>query len=420
MNPRLAAYRALMDLGSRHTDEVVDDYLTRIRLSDPDRRFFSRLVIGVTENRIYLDYVIDSFSKVRVAEEVRVLLRLGLYQLKFSDVPAYAAVSETLSVAEEVGERKAKGFINAVLRSYIRNNCSVRMPREKDEWMSVRYSYPLWLVRYWIGLLGPERTEKLLAAGNEKPPLTLRVNTSLIERERFLSRLREAKIEAEETKESAVGIVVRNAAGKKITQFPGYDDGHFIVQDESSQLAVLAGGVREGDVCVDVCCSPGGKTTHLAERADMVHAFDISKSRLGITMRNVVRMKAQKKVKLGLVDATKGVKELNDSADFVLVDAPCSALGTIRRNPDIKYNRIGTDIGKNAKMQRIVLKRAAQYVKCGGRLLYSTCTITREENEDQVRRFLEKHPDFVLLEERLLLPSEGGTDGFYFAVMERK
>ncbi|MDO4754595.1 MAG: 16S rRNA (cytosine(967)-C(5))-methyltransferase RsmB, partial [Bacillota bacterium] len=323
-------------------------------------------------------------------------------------------------LASEIGEQGAKGFINAVLRAFIRRNKKVAMPEDADRRMSVYYSHPLWLVRYWIALLGEEKTERLLESNNAKPPLTLRINDAVISVEEYLNLLDKKGIEATKTELSKVGVRIISAKGMKIQEFPGYDKGYFVVQDESSQLAIETKPPRPQDVCIDVCCSPGGKTMHMAQHAATVHGFDISKQRLGVTMKNVLRLGLQKKVKLDLVDATKGVREFNDTADYVLVDAPCSALGTIRRNPDIKYNRLKTDIAKNAKTQKIILKRAAQYVKSGGTLIYSTCTVTREENEEQVAKFLGKHEDFVLVCERQLLPFVDGTDGFYFAVMERK
>lgn len=420
MNPRLLAYRALREMGNQHTDEMVDSFLSKYVLGDKDRRFFTHIVIGVMEDRIYLDYIIDTLSKRKIDEEVREVLRIGIYQLLRMNLPDYAAVNESIVLVKEIGEENAKGFVNGILRSFIRGGKAVPFPKEADRRLSVKYSHPLWLVRYWISYLGEERTERLLAANNQKPPLTLRVNLSAVSVENYLELLRLAGIEAEPTKLSGCGVSVLSAQGKKIQEFPGYDKGYFIVQDESSQLALESRLPNSEDVCIDVCCSPGGKTTHLAQYAQRVYGLDVSPQRLGMTMRNVMRMGLQKKVALDLVDATKGVREFNDTADYVLVDAPCSALGTIRRNPDIKYNRQAGDIAKNAKMQKIILKRAAQYVKSGGTLVYSTCTITGEENGLQVAKFLEKHPDFVLAEERQLLPFEHGTDGFYFAIMERK
>ncbi len=420
MNIRLLAYRALAELGNRHTDELIDDYLKKYSLSDIDRRFFAQLVVGVVEDRILLDYYIDTLSRVPVGEVVRNILRLGFYQAVRLNVPDYAAVNESLKLADELNEPQAKGYINALLRTFLRRKKTVPMPKERDKYLSVYYAHPLWLVRYWLEMLGEERTEALLAAGCKKPPLTIRINSSLVNRDEYLIRLADAGVEAFAAGRSACGIGIKSLGGLKISELPGYDEGHFIVQDESSQIAIEARPPRKGDYAIDVCCSPGGKTTHIAEYAAKVSAFDISRSRLGVAMQNILRMGFAEKVQFAVVDATMGVKELNDSADYVLVDAPCSALGTIRRNPDIRHNRIRSDIAKNAKTQRIVLKRASQYVKAGGTLIYSTCTVTSEENEDQVRRFLQKNQDFSLVREELLLPSEGDTDGFYYAVMVRK
>lgn len=420
MNPRLLAYRTLRELGNQHTDEVIDEVLSKYVLSDKDRRFFTRIVIGVVEDRIYLDYIIGVMTKRNIDEEVREILRIGLYQLLRLSLPDYAAVNESIILAKEIGKEKAKGFVNGILRSFIRNGKKVPLPKEADRRMSVFYSHPLWLVKYWISRFGEENTERLLIANNEKPPLTLRINTVLISVDDYLKLLCSQGIEAERTSLSPSGVHIGGTSGKKIVEFPGYDRGYFIVQDESSQLAIEARLPKDGDFCIDVCCSPGGKTTHMAQYASEVYGLDISRQRLGVAMKNVLRMGMRTKVKLGLADAVKGVRELNDTADYVLVDAPCSALGTIRRNPDIKYNRQAGDIAKNAKMQKMILKRAAQYVKSGGVLVYSTCTITSEENERLVEKFLEKHPDFVLVGQRQLTPFEHGTDGFYFAVMERR
>lgn len=420
MNIRLLVHRAISELENRHTDELIDDYLTKYSLSDVDRRFFAQLVVGVVEERILIDYCIDVLSKVPVGDVVRNILRIGFYQVIRLKVPDYAAVNESLRLADELGESQAKGYINAILRTFLRRKKTVPMPKSRDRYLSVYYSHPLWLVRYWLELLGDEKTEALLIAGNKKPPLVIRINSLFTSRDEYLARLAEAGVEAVPTSRSNSGICIKNLAGKKISDLPGYEAGHFIVQDESSQIAIESMLPGAADNCVDVCCSPGGKTTHIAEYAAAVSAFDISRSRLGVTMKNLIRMKLSDRVRLAIVDANMGVKELNDTADYVLVDAPCSALGTIRRNPDIRHNRIASDIGKNAKLQRIILKRAAQYVKSGGTLIYSTCTVTTEENDGQVRRFLQKNPEFSLLKEELLLPCDGDTDGFYYAVMVRK
>ncbi len=419
VNVRMLAYNALLDMGNRHADDVVSDYISKYILEGADRRFFMQLVLGVVEDRMLLDYYIDKLSKHKLDDAVRVVLRLGIYQILRLAVPDYAAVSESLNLLDELGEGKAKGLVNAVLRGFLRNK-NISLPRDRHRRLSVYYSHPLWMVRYLIEQFGAEKAESILAANAKKPPLTIRVNSVKSSRMDFLKLLEDAGVEAEASSVAPSAIVVKDLGGKKINELPYFDDGFFIVQDASSQAVVCSYPPRKDSVCIDVCASPGGKTTHMAEYAGKVLAFDISKSRLLTTMKNISRMGMANKVELSIVDATKGVKERNDTADYVLVDAPCSALGTIRRNPDIKYNRIAGDIRKNAKTQRIILKRASQYVREQGLLIYSTCTITREENQEQVDRFLKKHTDFVLLEERQLLPCDEGSDGFYFAIMQRR
>ncbi len=418
VNVRLLAYRALLDMGNRHTDDVISDYVSKYILVGADRRFFMQLVNGVVEDRMLLDYYIDKLSKHKLSPEIRTVLRLGIYQVKRLNVPDYASVNECLNILDEIGETKVKGLVNAILRSFSRNQ-NIPLPKDKERRLSVYYSHPLWLVKYMIQLFGEEKTERILESNMKKPPLTLRVNSRHTTRDDYLQSLLKSGVEAEASEMTDSAITIKKLGGLKINELPDYDRGAFIVQDESSQLVVSSYPPKKDSVCIDVCASPGGKTTHMAEYADHVQAFDISKSRLMTTMKNITRLGLSEYVKLSIVDATKGVKELNDTADYVLVDAPCTALGTIRRNPDIKYNRIESDIRKNAKTQRIILKRASQYVRKDGILIYSTCTITKEENQDQVARFLNKNKEFELLLERQLFSCDDGTDGFYFAVMQR-
>lgn len=417
---RRLAYQAIQAMGNQHCDYVVDEYLEKYVLSDVDARFFRQLVIGVTENRILLDYYINQLATSHVADDVRDVLRLGLYQLKYLNVPDYASVNESLLLAERVGLAGYKKLINAILRTFIRKGKALPLPTDTSKRLSIAYSHPLWMVKDWVERFGYEATEALLRANNEKPRLSIRVNTRKTTVDAYLKELEKMGVVARKSDLVASGIVIEQLGKNPIAALPGYRDGHFIVQDESSQYVVQSAPPNATDLCVDVCASPGGKATHMAEYSSRVYAYEVSRTRVTTLMKNVARLGVGDRVRIDVVDATHGVRELNERADYVLVDAPCSALGTIRRNPDIKYNRIKEDIAKNAKTQRIILKRASQYVKPGGRLVYSTCTLAKEENEDQVAYFLKKHPDFRLVETRTFLPSVDGCDGFFVASMVRR
>lgn len=417
---RRLAYQAIQGMGNQHCDDVIDEYLEKYVLPDVDARFFRHLVIGITENRILLDYYINKLAASHITDEVRDVLRLGLYQLKYLNVPDYASVNESLLLAEKVGLAGYKKLINAILRTFIRRGKQLPLPTDTMKRLSIAYSHPLWMVRDWVENFGFEATEALLQANNEKPRLSIRVNTLKTNVDDYLRELEKIGVLARKSEIAASGIVIEQLGKNQIVSLPGYTQGLFIVQDESSQYVVQSSPPRETDLCVDVCASPGGKATQMAEFSKQVYAYEVSRTRVTTLMKNVARLGVGERVKIDVVDATHGVRELNGCADYVLVDAPCSALGTIRRNPDIKYNRIKEDIAKNAKTQRIILKRASQYVKPGGRLVYSTCTLAKEENEDQIAYFLKKHPDFVLVESRTFLPSIDGCDGFFVASMKRR
>lgn len=411
-NPRHAAATLLLeiDLHQAFADALIDRELGAGALSGPDRGLFTELVYGVLRRRGTLDHIIGQFSRQppdRLEPVVRVLLRTGLYQIFFLDrVPVSAAVNETVNLAAAMIPR-AKGFINAVLRSADRGRETIAYPdREGDPagFLAAIYSHPRWLVEQWLAQLGPVEAEALAAAMGEQPPLTVRVNTLMISRDDLRARLAADGITATPCRYSPLALKL-DAPGK-VDQLPGFREGLFTIQDESSQLAALLLEPRPGQQLLDLCAAPGGKATLMAqlmENRGSVIACDRTEAklrrveetaaRLGISIISTLRG-----------DAAAPPDEFRDRFDRVVVDAPCSGLGVIRRNPEGKWHRGAADLERLATAQKKILSAAAGCVVPGGVLLYATCSTSETENEAVVDEFLAHHPGFTLEDGRELFP----------------
>jgi 16S rRNA (cytosine967-C5)-methyltransferase len=444
-NPRRVAYEILTQIEkeSCHADPLIERHLSHGGLLGPDRGLLRELVLGVLRRRLSLDYIIDQFSRQktdRLEKKVINLLRLGLYQTFFLDrIPVSAAVNETVELAKVFAPR-ASGLVNAVLRRADRERDNIVWPdRNKDttEYLSVYYSCPEWLVEDWIRQLGPEEAEPLAASMNEIPPLTFRVNTLRITREELMDRLAGEKILAEKCPFSPHGVRVLSPVNPATTV--GFAEGLFTVQDESSQLASVLLDPEPGCTALDVCAAPGGKSTHIAQlmgnrgvvlscdqnRRKLQQVEETAK-RLGIT---IIRTQVQ--------DAAKQLSLLGEQVfDRILVDAPCSGLGVLRRNPDGKWSKTRDDVQRLSELQRTILGNVANRIADNGVLLYSTCSTTTEENEMVLDDFLAGRDDFVVEDLRELFPAfstlltergyfrswphRHGMDGFFAARLRKK
>ncbi|MCI8610460.1 MAG: 16S rRNA (cytosine(967)-C(5))-methyltransferase RsmB [Clostridiales bacterium] len=420
---RRAAFISLCKMrAGKYTNLEVGTVLSRMQLSEADRGLYTALVYGVTERLITLDYMIAALSKRVLSaldEEVLCALRLGLYQLAFMDrIPPHAAVSQSVALTPA----KGRGFVNALLRTFIRGGSTVPMP-EKDgaEALSVRYSIPISLCNAFIEWLGSDTAEKVFAAFLEKEDAALRINT-----------LRHSTQEAAQRINGVVsnvyGACVRKSSFAGVLS--GVEAGDWFVQDEASALCAHIVGARPGETVVDVCAAPGGKSFAMAiemENQGKIHAFDLHGNKLSLIQRGAE--------KLGISileteerDARNPKKSLIGQADRVLCDAPCSGLGVIGKKPDIKYKEMET-MARLPEVQYAVLVGAAAYVRSGGTLVYSTCTLNPAENEGVTERFLTEHPEFEPFpfpfagtdqSTLTLLPHIHGTDGFYICRMQRK
>lgn len=376
------------EFSSRLITDVLDKY---DYLEGRDKAFFKRVTEGTIERQLELDYYLNAFSSVPVNKMkpfVRCLLRLGIYQVLYMDnVPDSAACNEACKLAAKRGFNNLKGFVNGVLRSISRNKDRLPVPdrdREPVKYLSVKYSMPEWLVELWLDEYGWQITEILLEGLLKIHPVSLRFRTSLSDagREECIRRLEERG--AEPSPGGYLPYCFLLGRVDNIRRLPGYEEGSFTVQDVSSALAVEAAGLKADDFVVDVCAAPGGKSLLAAEKAGRVLARDVSEEKTALIRENAERMRAEN-IEIQVFDGTQTDEGLMGRADVVLLDVPCSGLGVIGKKRDIKYRVTKEGVKSLSDLQRQIVTASAGYVKPGGTLVYSTCTIHRAENEDMVR-----------------------------------
>jgi 16S rRNA (cytosine967-C5)-methyltransferase len=387
----------------RHPDTLLTDSFKQYRnLTSLDRAFLTELTYGVLRWRERLDWLIRHFSKVpfeKIELEILNILRLGLYQILFlSKTPFSAAVNESVELAKGIRGKGGAGFVNAVLRSILREIEQIPYPEMRENpalHISVVESHPAWLVRRWIEEVGLEETMKICTINNQISGLTLRTNTLKINRKDLIEKFRKRELNAFACSFSEEGILLEDPL--PTSELPFLREGLYIIQNEASQLVTSILDPKPGERILDACAAPGGKTTHIAQRMENkgeIYALDLTQGKLTLIEEGCH--------KLGI----KNVKTLKGDAahhlpvpgglkfDRVLADVPCSGFGTLRRNPDLKWRRKEEDIGRLAELQSSILRNLAPYVKEGGILAYSTCTVFHEENEDVVENFLDDHPEF--------------------------
>lgn len=394
-------------------------------LSAPDRALVTTLFYGVIEHRITLDAVIDGLSTLppsAIERRVRAVLRMALYQLSWCDrIPDHAAIHE----AVELTPRRSKGFVNAVLRAFCRRDKALILPdRAADPiaYLSVRYSVPAELAARFCAIFGTARAEAVLEAFSHTPRVAVRVNTQKLSRDEFLARVEGA----EPTKHAPFGVILPENA-------PLHDllaEGLCFVQDEASQLCVAALDPKEGECVLDLCAAPGSKSFGAAltmgDRG-AVHSFDLHANKISLIERGAERL-GLTTLTVAAADARNATPETVGTFDCVLADVPCSGYGVLAKKPDIRYKSLADAAGL-VPVQKAILDAAATCVRPGGALVYSTCTLLPEENEEQVCAFLARHPDFVLAPFTVggictdgmltLTPELFGTDGFFIAKLRR-
>jgi 16S rRNA (cytosine967-C5)-methyltransferase len=398
-----------------HPDRLLTDSFKRYRyLTLLDRAFLTELTYGVIRWRGKLDWVIHHFSKIpleKIELETLNILRLGLYQVLFlSRTPCSAAVNESVELAKRIRGKGGAGFVNAVLRSAIRQKDEIHHPDIVEDpalHISVAQSHPLWLVQRWVREMGVEETLKICTFNNQISSLTLRTNTVKINQKELIEKLRGVELKPFPTIFSEEGIVLQDPP--PTSELPFIKEGLYIIQDEASQLVTSIQDPKLGERILDACAAPGGKTTHMAQKMENrgeIYALDLSKGKLDLIEEMCQRLgiKIVRTIKANAAQPLPIPKGM--MFDRILTDVPCSGFGTLRRNPDLKWRRGEKDIKRLSGLQVSILSNLSVYVKEGGVLIYSTCTVFHKENEDVVEKFLEEHPEFKLDRMDKVLPEK--------------
>ena len=432
-----------VELDKAYADILLDQVLQAGNISDKDRSLLTEIVYGTLRWRGRIDFHLKQLTRRSFDETdpfIKNLLRITLYQISFLDrVPDYAALNEAVNLAKMHAGSRVSGFVNGIIRNLIRTN-RTPPPPEPDSCgvaaLADYWSHPEWLINEWITYLGSHDIASLLAANNCQSPLVLRVNLLRADRDALLRSFKVQGVEALPTPWSPQGIVVHSQVA--IERLSGYREGFFQVQGEASQLITYLLDPHSGEKILDACAAPGGKTSHISERMnDIGQVTATDRSRTGVVKieQNAMRL-GLKSIRTIHADMTRQVAAAQDTAyDRVLVDAPCSGLGTLRSHPEIKWNRGIADILRLSKLQQKILRQAASYLKPEGVLVYSTCTLTPHENETVVSDFLACHGEFVLEDAARYLPNQAkqlvkqkyfmamphkhDTDGFFAARLRR-
>ena len=432
-----------VDTRKAYADVLLDHSLKDAALSDRDRALLTELTYGTLRWRGKIDARLNLYLRSSLEDTdpfIRNLLRVTFYQLLFLDkIPDYAAVNEAVQLGKAHGGDKVAGFVNAVLRNFLRRKDKTVAAQPFDDWqaaLATEYAHPRWLVEEWLDYFGREETEALMKANNEPAPLVLRVNSFRSSREALLTLLTKTGISAVATRWSPVGIWVKSRS--PVDQLPGFREGLFQVQGEASQLVSYLLSPEKGERILDACAAPGGKTTHIAElMSDTGELIALDKSEKGIERirENVARLRLTSVRDVKSDVSHRLPPEFCNPYDRILVDAPCSGLGTLRSHPEIKWHRNETDIKRLSHLQKNIINQVVHHLKPGGVLVYSTCTLAQDENENLVEEFLEHHNEFVLDDAASYLPKEASslvrgsyytalphrhnTDGFFAARMRK-
>ncbi len=424
MNSRELAINVLykVEFGEGYSNVELDKELNKSELSALDKALASEIVYGVLTWKITLDEIIKKYSSIRlkkISPWILNILRTGIYQIVFLDkIPESAAVNESVNLAKKYGHEVSSKFVNAILRKISKDEMDKLLehlstkPLTEEELISIVTSHPVWIVEELLKQYDKKFVTELLNANNITPEITIRANTLKTSRDELFKLLSLKNVDCKK------GNLKDSIKVRKLTEF---GNTLFSVQDEAAQLACLKLDPKPGDEVLDACSAPGGKTTYLAElmkNTGNIDAWDLHPHRVKLVEA------AAKKLDISIINAT--VKDattysagLMKRYDKILLDVPCSGLGVIRKKPDIKWTRKPEDILELQKIQMEILEKCSDYLKPGGRMVYSTCTVLKQENEEQVEKFLKLHDNFKLIEQINLFPHTDGADGFFIAVLER-
>ena len=444
INPRQVAAEALCAIASEgaYNNRILHTLLRQNGAMSPkDRAFVTEIVNGTLRQIIYIDYVLDAFSSLpheKMKPWVLAVLRSGIYQILFLQVPDSAACNESVKLMGLRGSNHFSGFVNGVLRAVSRGKEEIKLPQEGTaEYLSIRYSHPLWLVKMWLAAYSYDFVEALCAADQCAPDVTIRVNTQKTTKEDLKTLLETSGVSVQDSLFCPNALHLSGTAG--LAHLKAFQDGLFHVQDESAQLSALLLGVQKGERILDVCAAPGGKSFLAAEEMEdtgSIVSCDLYPHKIDLIAEGAQRLGLES-IHAQLRDGTQVQENEKSAFDRVLADVPCSGFGLLRKKPDLRLHRDGTAIDQLLPIQWRILQASADCVKKGGVLVYSTCTLCKKENEGMIRRFLSQREDFIPEDLTALLPSgiscdtakDGfvtlyphihGTDGFFIARLRRK
>lgn len=435
-------YLAVEILRKVETEDAYSNLLLRQvieenNLTKEDTNLLTELVYGVLQRKLTLDYQLKPFigKQKKLKNWVKQLLRISLYQMEYLErIPAHAIVNEAVKIARLRGHKGIAGLVNAVLRNIQRQGVrDIFDIKDVNQRLSIQYSLPVWLIKEFIEDLGLEEAEKVAASLGERPKLSLRVNTNKISRDEAIETLKGEGYKSVKSEISPYGIIALNGipADSKL-----FRDGLISVQDESSMLVAPALNVAPNHYVLDACAAPGGKAMHIAAnfldeaKGGRLVALDIHQHKINLINQNAKRQGVKNIVKAIRSDARHVLKQFEENRfDRILIDAPCSGLGLIRRRPEIRYNKTKKDIQSLQKLQMDIINEASKALKAGGELIYSTCTLTKTENQEVVKAFLAQNKDFIQIKvelpnEQLTIQADGfitiyphqyGTDGFFIS-----
>ena len=444
-NPRQLAFIALGDIYRRgaYTDIALDRVLAQSDLQSNDRSLVCELVYGIVRRKRSLDTLIDQLARKKATQQpraLRIILHLGLYQLRYVDrIPDSAAVNTSVELAKENGLNKLSGVVNGLLRQYIRLASSgedpLKFPQNPLKSLGIKYSFPDWILEIWRENLDLEVIEQLCQWFNKPPTIDLRVNILITSIEAVEAALTQIGVAVSRAPHLPQTLRIVGGAGS-IPKLPGFNEGWWTVQDSSAQLVSYLLDPQPGETIIDACAAPGGKTTHIAEimgDKGTIWAVDRAAKRLAKVEANARRLQL-KSIQILPADSTS-LSKFNNKADRVLIDAPCSGLGTLHRHPDIRWQQKQKKINELVILQKQLLDCCAAWVKPGGILVYATCTLNPRENERVIRAFLDYNPHWrivmanshsstALFGDRegwiKVLPHVRNMDGFFMVKLQKR
>lgn len=408
-NARLSAFDMLYDIiyGGAYSNIVLEKGIKAVE--SKDKGFVSRLVYGVIERRLSLDYAINKFLNGKTKPKVKILLYIGAYQVLYMDkIPDAVAVYETVSLCDNIGLSYYKKLINAVLHRII----DYKTEFDIIDDLSIKYSCPQHLINMWTKMYGEDNVVDILESINNRPPVFAIPNSKYVDAEELYYELFSAGIDCE-----VFNDVVKINSSFDLSGLKAFNDGLFYIEDYSSYSCAKALGAKSDDVVLDLCSAPGGKAFTIAQSGATVYAYDIYEHRVELIKKSAQR--------LGLNNIITGI---NDAliynanlpfADRIICDVPCSGFGIIRRKPEIRYKNLD-DIKELPQIQYNILFTSSRYLKSGGVIIYSTCTLNKKENEQVVDRFLNDNTDFSLVESKTVFPTKNGGDGFFYSILKKK